>query len=108
MNVWAVYRQDFTGNEFLVERGLTEDRARELVIEFESHKHHQHYWADKQPEELPNFVGLMRDMVASGSSIKLSLPVLRTHGATDEDCVKAIQSVSGKPLEECEAMVRDD
>ena len=40
---WGVFRQDFTGNEFLVQRNLSKQEADDLVVEFESHKHHQHY-----------------------------------------------------------------
>ena len=49
-NDWAVFRFDFNGNEVLVEKRLTEERAWELSgPEFESHQHHQHYWACRLP-----------------------------------------------------------
>ncbi|MEM9413840.1 MAG: hypothetical protein AAGA30_22215, partial [Planctomycetota bacterium] len=65
---WAVFRQDFTGNEFLVKQQLTEQRARELVIEYESHKHHQHYWACEIPDSEVDYSAMLRASLNSGSS----------------------------------------
>lgn len=103
MNNWAVYRQDFTGNEFLVEKGLSEVRARELVEEYESHKHHQHYWADLQPADEIDFPALLAQMLADGSPMHLALSVLTTHGASRTDCVAALQQACGLSDEESEA-----
>lgn len=49
-NDWAVYRLDFAGNEFLVEKNLSEEQARQLVAKFESYKHHQYYWCARLPD----------------------------------------------------------
>ena len=105
MNNWAVYRQDFTGNEFLVEQGLTEQRAKDLVKEYESHKHHQHYWADLQPAQDVDFPALLSQMLADGSPLSLALSVLKTHGASRNDCVEAVQKVRGLSKEESEVEV---
>lgn len=106
MKDWAVYRQDFTGNEYLVEKGLTEQQARDLAEQYESHKHHQHYWADKQPSETLDFTALLTQMLSDGGSVSLSLPVLRTHGATEADCLEALQKACGYSLEESEEILR--
>lgn len=42
---WTVYRQDDTGNQFVVQSDLTRDAAEALVREFEARGHKQHYWA---------------------------------------------------------------
>jgi hypothetical protein len=41
---WAVWRQDDSGSQFLMEDHLTEDRAKALVAEFEARGHKQTYW----------------------------------------------------------------
>ena len=41
---WAVWRQDDSGNKFIVEANLTEERARQLVADLESKGHKQTYW----------------------------------------------------------------
>lgn len=41
---WFVFRQDDNGNVFEVERGLSEEEARRLAAELESHGHKQLYW----------------------------------------------------------------
>lgn len=105
MNDWAVYRQDYTGNEYLVEKGLTEEQAKALAEEYESHKHHQHYWVDRQPSESADFAALLAKMLSDGSSPELSLPVLRTQGATPAECLDALQKASKLPFEQCEAIV---
>lgn len=94
MNDWAVYRQDFSGNEFLVEKGLTEKRARELVVEYESHKHHQHYWADKEPAKTPDLVALAKQMISNGSSIEMVVPVLLTYNASKTQILDALLSLN--------------
>ena len=106
MNDWAVYRQDFTGNEFLVEKGLSEDRARELVVEYESHKHHQHYWAGKQPKTRPDLVALTKQMLADGSSVPLVIPVLATYNASNSEIVNAIVESSELDQESAERLVK--
>lgn len=45
---WCVYRQDDSGNIFLVERGLPETEARRLATELESHGHKQVYWVEQE------------------------------------------------------------
>jgi hypothetical protein len=42
---WTVFRQDDAGNEFVVETGLDQQAAEQLVLEFESRGHKQIYWA---------------------------------------------------------------
>ena len=41
---WTVWRQDDNGNRFVVKSGLTEQQARQLTSELESHGHKQLYW----------------------------------------------------------------
>ena len=41
---WAAWRQDDSGNRFLMEANLTEERARAIVAEFEAKGHKQTYW----------------------------------------------------------------
>ena len=96
---WAVFRQDFTGNEFLVEKHLTEKRARELVVEFESHKHHQHYWAAQVPELPVDFSKMLGEILGSGSPLDNALLVLKNQGVTPLDCVQAICDVRKQELE---------
>lgn len=43
---WQVRRQDDNGNRFVVEAGLSEERARQLAGEFEQRGHKQLYWAE--------------------------------------------------------------
>lgn len=43
-NRWIVCRQDDNGNVFEVQRGLSEEEARQLAVELESHGHKQLYW----------------------------------------------------------------
>ena len=107
MNDWAVYRQDFCGNEFLVEKGLTEQRARELVLEYESHKHHQHYWADKQPESKPDLKSIAQEMLAVGSSIRLIIPVLATYQFSHEQMIDALSECIELDVGEIAALVAE-
>ncbi len=88
---WTVFRQDFTGNVFVVEQNLSEERARELVTEFESHKHHQHYWAGVQPKTQVDYAAMLRTLLLAGSSLDVSLKVLRNQDATVKQCVQAIK-----------------
>lgn len=46
---WAVWRQDDSGNRFLVEANLTEERAKRLVGDLESTGHKQTYWCTDEP-----------------------------------------------------------
>jgi anti-anti-sigma regulatory factor len=46
---WAVWRQDDSGNRFLVEANLTEEQAKRLVADFESKGHKQTYWCSDEP-----------------------------------------------------------
>ena len=106
MNDWAVYRQDFTGNEFLVEKNLSENRARNLVVEYESHGHHQHYWAAKQPADRPDLAALAKQMLADGSSISLAIPVLATYNVSNIEIVDAIAASSELDRKEIEKLVQ--
>jgi hypothetical protein len=45
---WAVWRQDDSGNRFLVEANLTEEQGRLLVADFESKGHKQAYWCSNE------------------------------------------------------------
>ena len=45
---WAVWRQDDSGNRFLMEANLTEERARTLVADFEARGHKQVYWCSNE------------------------------------------------------------
>ena len=94
-NNWAVFRQDFAGNEFLVEKNLSEDRAHELVIEYESHKHHQHYWARQLQDSPTDYTKMLRDSLSAGSTLDASLMVLRNQNASLIQCIKAVREVRG-------------
>lgn len=94
-NNWAVFRQDFHGNEFLVEQGLSESRARERVIEFESHKHHQHYWAAQIDSSAIDYVHLLRKQLANASAIESAIGVLINQGASREQCINALCQCRG-------------
>jgi len=45
---WAVWRQDDSGNRFLIEANLTEEQARALVADFDSKGHKQTYWCENE------------------------------------------------------------
>ena len=42
--VWSVFRQDDSGNEYLMQDKLFEEDAKEMVREFEARAHKQTYW----------------------------------------------------------------
>ena len=92
-NNWAVFRQDFAGNEFLVEKNLSKERAHELVREYESHKHHQHYWACQVLESPIDYTEMLRDWVNSGSTLVVSLKVLKNQNASILQCIRAVRDV---------------
>lgn len=94
-NDWAVFRLDFNGNEFLVEDHLSEERAHQLVAEFEAHKHHQHYWATRIPQPAVDYAGMLRESLAAGSALDASLRVLRHQGASAQQCIEAVCRVRG-------------
>ncbi len=94
-NDWAVFRQDFSGNEFLVRKHLTKVEAQQLVKEFESKKHHQHYWIDCLPDEPIDFLKLLREQLEIGTSIELGVQVLMNQGASPSQCVAAICKTAG-------------
>ncbi len=99
-NDWAVFRQDFTGNEFLVEKHLTEERARELVEIYEARKHHQHYWARRAPDIPIDYVQMLRDLLSTGSPLDSALLVLRNQDASLQQCIEAVSEVRGlSPIE---------
>ena len=107
MNDWAVYRQDSTGNEFVVKRELSESEAESLAAHYISLGHHQHYWVDKQPETAPDFSQQLLEMTQSGSARKLALAVLRAQGATDDQLTNALLDTSDLTREECELIIRN-
>lgn len=45
---WAVWRQDDSGNKFVMEANLTEEQARLLVADFEAKGHKQTYWVSDE------------------------------------------------------------
>ncbi len=45
---WAVYRQDDTGNQYIVETGLSREKAETLVAMYEARGHKQLYWAERE------------------------------------------------------------
>lgn len=45
---WAVWRQDDSGNRYLIEANLTEEHAKALVADFESKGHKQTYWCSNE------------------------------------------------------------
>lgn len=45
---WIVCRQDDNGNVFEVQRRLTEEDARQLAADLESHGHKQLYWVTQE------------------------------------------------------------
>ena len=96
MKDWAVYRQDSNGCEFLVKQGLSEKEAEDLAAHYISLGHHQHFWADKEPPQAPDFSQQLRDMLASGSSPAMAIKVIRSQGATDDDCIAALESAGGR------------
>ncbi len=48
INIWSVWRQDDSGNRFLIEEKLTEEKARQMVSEFEARGHKQTYWCTSE------------------------------------------------------------
>jgi hypothetical protein len=103
---WAVYRLDFAGNHFLVAKHLTEAGARELVAEFEAHKHHQHYWAERAPHQPRDFAEVLRASLRTGSSLDASLKVLKNQNASVAECIEAVQQVRGTSIIEAQELVR--
>jgi hypothetical protein len=45
---WSVWRQDDSGNQFLMAANLTEEKARSLVADFEARGHKQVYWCSNE------------------------------------------------------------
>ena len=107
MNDYAVYRQDSTGNEFIVKRELSESEAESLAAHYISLGHHQHYWVDKQPKTAPDFSKQLSEMLQSGSTQQLALTVLRAQGATDDQLVEALLETSDLTLVKCELIIRN-
>jgi len=105
MNDWAVYRQDFNANEFLVQKGLSKDEAARLAEEYLAKGHHQHYWFDKQPSGDINFAGQLSNMLSSGSSHELAIKVLLSQGATSEECFEALETLTELSADECQSKV---
>jgi hypothetical protein len=50
-NRWTVWRQDDSGNRFLVALGLSHSDAAKMVSEFEQRGHKQSYWAERRENE---------------------------------------------------------
>ena len=49
---YKVLRQDDNGNTFIVEVGLTKDKATSMVAKHESRSHKQTYWLEVDDDEL--------------------------------------------------------
>ena len=107
MNNWAVYRQDSTGNEFVVKRELSKSDAESLAAHYLSLGHHQHYWVDKQLTTAPDFPEQLQEMLQSGSAQKLAVSVLRAQGATDVELIDALLKTSALTPRECELIVQN-
>jgi hypothetical protein len=45
ISTWSVWRQDDSGNHFLVEANLTEAQAKSVVADLEARGHKQTYWS---------------------------------------------------------------
>lgn len=45
---WSVWRQGDDGNRFLMQEGLSEEVAHQMVADFEARGHKQLYWATQQ------------------------------------------------------------
>lgn len=102
---WAVIRFDFNGNEVIVEKDLPEEHARALVIEFESHHHHQHYWASRLPAAPVDYTCMLQEQLKVGSPVTAALQVLRNQKASLIECIKAVRQVLGISLQESKRIV---
>ncbi|QEG21975.1 hypothetical protein [Mariniblastus fucicola] len=105
MNDWAVYRLDYNANEFLVEKGLSKEKADHLAAMYIGRGHHQHYWVDKQPPHGQDFHRMLKEMLDSGSTSKIALRVLTSQGATHEQCLNALTQCTSMTVEECQALL---
>lgn len=47
-HTWCVYRQDDTGNTFLIEANLSKEEAYLLAAELEQRGHKQVYWVQQK------------------------------------------------------------
>ncbi len=47
---FTVFRQDDNGNKYVVKNGLTEEAAKRLATELESHGHKQLYWVEQDTD----------------------------------------------------------
>ena len=45
---WTVWRQDDSGNRFVISANLTADQAQAMVADFEARGHKQGYWCTKE------------------------------------------------------------
>jgi len=45
---WTLWRQDDNGHKFLIQTGLTQNNAKQLVEQYEQKGHKQMYWAKKK------------------------------------------------------------
>lgn len=104
-NDWAVFRLDYSANEFLVKEGLSEKQARELAAEYESHGHHQHYWVDRIPKTEVDYCQMLDEQFRNGSPLKFSLHVLKNQNATLAQCVVAVAKTKGLTEEEARELV---
>ena len=48
LETWAVHRQDDNGNRFVMETGLSREKADELVRTYEARGHKQMYWVERE------------------------------------------------------------
>jgi len=102
-----VNTEDYNANEFLVEKGLSKDRAEQLAQEYIERGHHQHYWVDKQPSEGTDFVALLSGMLQAGSTLRMSAQVLLAQGATEDECLDALAACSTNSIEECKKLLAE-
>ena len=54
--------------------------------EYESHKHYQHYWADRIPKSPTDFREMYDKLIADGSSATLAIKVLLNQNASIDEC----------------------
>lgn len=117
---WCVYRIDYAGNTFLVERNLSQVRAAEIVAEYEARGHHQHYWAERASNPPNELAAMLAEMLGNGSSLAAAIRVLKSHiGFTGEanspkqqererKLVQAIVATRGVSPEEAKTILMTD
>ena len=102
---WTVFRLDYAGNTFEVERNLTQTQAEALAAEFESHGHHQHYWAQRVPHQPPCRESELRQLLSCGSPLQLALRVLAKLGTSTEELIDAVCEVKSLEREDATKLI---